>query len=327
MQRRLFIQTPAALVVGTAVGPAALAQEPFPSKPIRFVIPSAPGGVSDVVARMYGERMSKYLKQPVVVENIPGAGTLLTVRNVLKAPADGYTLCVSANTIVTQPYVDKSAGYSPSDFTGVSYLAASPMALIVGSESPFRTLAELVAAAKKEAGTISFASVGVGTTSHLPVELFARSAGIKLQLVPYKGIPLAIPDVVAGRVTFMMGTAPSVGELIKSGKMRALAVTSRTRSASFPGVPTFAELGYDEATYVLFLGLMAPAKTTPAVRKMLADAAEEAKKDPELRKRLESLGQELPTEATPEQFNAFLRHEEEKMKKLVREANIQVAPS
>jgi tripartite-type tricarboxylate transporter receptor subunit TctC len=161
----------------------------------------------------------------------------------------------------------------------------------------------------------------------LPVELFARSAGIKLQLVPYKGIPLAIPDVVAGRVTFMMGTAPSVGELIKSGKMRALAVTSRTRSASFPGVPTFAELGYDEATYVLFLGLMAPAKTTPAVRKMLADAAEEAKKDPELRKRLESLGQELPTEATPEQFNAFLRYEEEKMKKLVREANIQVAPS
>ena len=327
MKRRVFIQTPAALIVGTTLCPAVLAQEPFPSKPIRFVIPSAPGGVSDVVARTYGERMARYLKQPVLIENMPGAGTLLAVRNVLKSPADGYALTVSANTIVTLPYVDKSAGYSPSDFTGVSYLSKMPMALVVGNDSPFKTLAELVAAAKKAPGTITFASVGVGTTSHLPVELFAQSAGIRMQLIPYKGIPLAIPDVVAGRVTLMMGTAPSVGELIKAGKMRALAVTSDSRSPSFPGIPTFAELGYEEATYVLFLGLMAPAKTPPAVRKMLADAAEEAKKDPELRKKLEALGQELPAEVTPEQFNAFLRRDEEKMKKLVKEANIQVTPS
>jgi tripartite-type tricarboxylate transporter receptor subunit TctC len=327
MKRRVFIQTPAALIVGTTLWSTALAQEPFPSKPIRFVIPSAPGGVSDVVARMYGERMSSYLKQPVLIENIPGAGTLLAVRNVLKAPADGYTLIVSANTIVTLPFVDKSAGFSPGEFTGISYLAKSPMALVVGVESPFKTLADLVGAAKKAPGTLTFASVGIGTTSHLPVELFARSAGIKLQLIPYKGIPLAIPDVVGGRVTLMMGTSPSVGELIKNGKMRALAVTSEVRSSSFPNIPTFSELGYNEASYELFLGLMGPAKMPPEIRKMLADAAEQAKKDPELRKKLETVGQELATQATPEQFNTFLRREEEKMKTLVKEANIRVTPS
>ena len=125
----------------------------------------------------------------------------------------------------------------------------------------------------------------------------------------------------------MMGTAPSVAELIKSGKLRALAVTSEMRSPSFPNVPSFAELGHEEATYELFLGLMAPVKTPNAVRKILADAAEEAKKDPELRKRLEALGQELPTQATPEQFNTFLRREEEKMKKLVKDANLQSTAS
>jgi tripartite-type tricarboxylate transporter receptor subunit TctC len=326
LKRRAFLNASAAMIAGSTLGSAALAQD-FPAKPIRFVIPSAPAGVSDAVARVYGERMAKYLKQPVLIENMPGAGTLLAVRNVQKSPADGYSLIVSANTIVTLPYVDRNAGYSPADFTGISYLSKMPMALVVGNESPFKTLAELVAAAKKAPGTITFGSVGIGTTSHLPVELFAKTAGIKLQMVPYKGIPLAVPDVVSSRVTFMMGTAPSVAELIKAGKMRALAVTSEARSQSFPNVPTFAELGYEEASYELFLGLMGPARMPAGVRKMLADAAEEAKKDPELRKRLHDLGQELPTQATPEQFNIFLRREEEKMKQLVKEANIQVTPS
>ncbi len=326
MKRRTFIQTPAAAIASTILCPAVLAQEAFPTKPVRFVIPSAPGGVSDAVARAYGERMAKSLKQPMLIENMPGAGTLLAVRNVLKAPADGYSMIVSANTIVTLPHVDKGAGYMPNDFTGVAYLSKMPMALVVGADSPYKTLADLITAAKNAPGTLSFASVGIGTTSHLPVELLAQSAAIKLQLIPYKGIPLAIPDVSAGRVTLMMGTAPSVAELIKAGKLRALAVTSETRSPSFPNVPSFSELGHEEATYELFLGFMAPARLPASVRKILADAVEEAKKDPDLRKRLEGLGQELPTQATPEQFNAFLRREEEKMKKVVQQANIQIAP-
>jgi len=331
MQRRSFVKAGAvhagaALIGEAALGTAALAQDAFPGKPIHFVIPSAPAGVSDAVGRLYGERMAKYLKQTVLIDNMPGAGTLLAVRAVQKAPPDGYTLSVSANTIVTLPYVNSNAGYSPSDFTGISYLSRMPMALVVGNDSPFMTLADLVAAAKKAPGTVTFGSVGIGTTSHLPVELFARTAGIKFLMVPYKGIPLAVPDVISTRVAFMMGTAPSVAELIKAGKMRALAVTAEVRSPSFPNVPTFAELGYEEASYELFLGLMGPARLPAAIRKILADAAEEAKKDPELRKRLQDLGQELPTQVTPEQFNTFLRREEVKMKQLVKDANIQLTP-
>lgn len=324
MQRRTILRASAAAIGAAAIHGTAHAQDAFPSKPIRFIIPSAAGGLSDVVARAYAERMSKTLKQQIVIENQPGAGTLLAVRNVLKAPADGHTLCVSANTLVTLPYVDSSAGYNPSDFTGVSYLAKSPMALCVGTDAPFKTLNDLIVAAKKAPGSITYASVGLGTTSHLPVELFAQSAGLKFEMIPYKGIPLAIPDVVAGRVNMMIGTAPSVGELIKAGKMRALAVTSEKRSPSFPNVPTFAELGHEESTYELFLGLVGAAKLPPAVRKALADAAEDAKRDPELRARLDAQGQEMPTQATPEDFNKFLVREADKMRKLVKAANIQV---
>jgi tripartite-type tricarboxylate transporter receptor subunit TctC len=324
MKRRDFIRAPAALVASaTPLLPAFAQPLAFSDKPLRLVVPTAPAGVSDAVARLYGERIAKILKRPVLIENMPGAGRLIAARHVAKSQPEGCTLMVSANTLVTLPYVDKSAGYSPSDFAGVSCLAKSPLALVVSNTSPFGTLAELVDAAKKAPGTITFGSVGTGTTSHLPVELFARSASIRLQLVPYKGIPLAIPNVEAGRVWLMMGTGTSVGELIKAGKMRALAITSQTRSPSYPEVPTFAELGYAEANYELFLGLMAPAKTPAAVRRMLASATEEVKNDQELRQRLEAFGQELPSQSTPEQFNEFLRREEQKMKKLIQEANIQ----
>lgn len=324
MKRRTLIQAGAGLLGSAALGPALNAQEAFPSKPIKFIIPSAAGSLSDAVARAYAERMSQILKQPILVETMAGAGTLLAMRHMLKSPADGYTLCVSANTIVTLPYVDTSSGFSPSDFTGVSYMAKSPMALVVGADSPLKTINDLIAAAKKAPGTLTYASVGIGTTSHLPVELFAQSAGIKLEMIPYKGIPLAIPDVVSGRVNMMIGTAPTVGEIIKSGRMRALAVTSEKRSPSFPNVPTFVELGHEEASYELFLGLMGLAKLPPGVRKVVADAAEEAKRDPELRSRLESLGQEMPAQTNPEDFNKFLGREAEKMRKLVKAANIQV---
>lgn len=323
LQRREFLQSSAALIAGsTWLGSAQAQQAVFPNKAVRLIIPSAAGGVSDVVARAYGERMAKSLNQPVLIENMPGAGTLLAVRHVLKSAPDGHTLIVSANTVVTLPYVDPKAGYSPSDFAGVADLSRMPMALVVGANSPYKTLAQLVDAAKKNPDALTFASVGVGTTSHLPVELFMQEAKIKMTMIPYKGIPLAIPDIIGERVTLMMGTAPSVGELIKAGKMRALAVTSETRSKDFPNVPTFKELGFPDANYELFISLLAPARTPDNVVKALADAVAAAKKDPELIKRLEGLGQELSAVTTPEQTNNFLRKEEERMKKVVKEANI-----
>lgn len=323
MQRRSFLHTSAALLGSMGFAPLAGAQSTFPEKPVRFTISSAAGGVTDAVARLYGEHMAKSLKQPVVPENVPGAGTLLSIRQVLRSPADGYMLGVMANTVVTMPFVDKDAGYQPNDFTGISYLAKSHMVLVVSGDSPYKTLAEVVAAAAKAPDTISYASVGIGTTSHIPVELFAQAAKLKLLMVPYKGIALATPDVLSGRVTMMMGTGGSVGDMLKAGKMRALAVTSETRSAMFPGVPTFVEQGYPDVTYELFLGLMAPARTPPAVRKVLADAAEQAKQDPQVRARLAAIGQELPSQNTPELFNAFLQREQDKMKALTKTAHIQ----
>lgn len=324
MKRRTWIQALASLIAPASLLTPALAQDALQNKPIRFVVPSAAGGLTDVVARAYAERMSKTLNRPILVENMPGAGTLLAVRNVLKSGPDGHALLVSANTIVTLPYADPSSGYQPSDFTGVSYLSKSPMAVVVGAESPYKTLSDLINAAKKKPGAVTFASVGIGTTSHLPVELLAQHVGIKMDMIPYKGIPLAIPDVVAGRVDMMIGTAPSVGELIKSGKMRALAVTSEKRIPAFPNVPTFTELGYADANYELFLGLVAPAKLSPAIRKQIADAAEHAKRDPELKARLDAQGQDLPSQSTPEEFNKFLDTEADKMRKLVRAINLQV---
>lgn len=322
MKRRAFFKASAALVGGIGLPPLLHAQGSYPSKPIRLIIPSAPGGSLDVVGRLYGEKMARLLKQPVVPDNVSGAGTLLAMRQALAAQPDGYTLLIAANTLVTLPYVDKGAGYSPSDFTGISSFSRTPMMLLVSASSPYNTLGDLIAAAKKAPGIITFASLGIGTTTHLPAEMFAQAAGIKLQLIPYKASPLALPDVVSERVNFILGSTSTASEMVKAGKLRALAITSDTRSPAFPNVPTFAEHGLKEVSYFQWLALFGSAKMPANVRALLADVANEVKKDPDLLKRLEAQGSEIGESGSAEQFNVFLRHEEERMKKVVKEANI-----
>jgi len=322
MKRRTFVQA-SALMAGASLLPASHAQDDaFPSKPIRIVVPTSPGGALDAIARLYGERMSKMLKQPVLVENMAGAGTLMGVRHVAKSAPDGHTLLLSANTIVTLPFLDKNAGYSLSDFAGVADLSRSPLLLVVSSASNIKSMAQLVEAARKAPGAITYASVGIGSTTHLPVVMFARAANINLTLVPYKGTTLALPDIIAERVTFIMGNFPSVAELVNTGKLRALAVTSDSRSEQFPGVPTFRELGYPDAGYELFYTVLAPAGIPAKVRNILAEAVEFARKDPELQRKMKLQGQELSKMTTPEKVNAFLRQDEERMRKLIKEANI-----
>lgn len=324
MKRRAFVLATSCIAAVSWL-PLAQAQDAaFPTKPIRILVPSTSGGGLDAVARLMGERMAKTLRQPVVVENMPGAGTLLAVRHVAKAPADGYTILMTANTIVTLPILDPKAGYSLSDFTGISDLTRSPMVLVVSAASNIKTLAQLVEAAKKAPGSVTFASVGVGTTSHLPVVGFARTANLDLTMVPYKGTPASLPDVIGQRVTFTMGNPPSVGELVNSGKLRALAVSSTTRSADFPDVPTFKELGFAEASYELFYSFLAPAGVPARIRSVLAEATEVAKKDPELQKKLKLQGQEASPLTTPDQLNAFLRQDEARMRKLVKDADIRL---
>lgn len=296
----------------------------YPDKPIKFIIPSVAGGVSDAVGRLYAEEMGKELKSPVVPENVPGVGTVMAVKRALNAPTDGYTVSIFANTIVTMPYVDKKASFKTTDFTGVSYLSKMPLALVVSTDSPFKNLKDLVEFAKKNPKGVSFSSVGIGTTSHLPAELFAQNAGIDFQMIAYKGSAQAIPDIVSGRVNFMMSNAATVGELIKVGKVKALATTTKQRNEHFPNTPTFSELGYSNVVYELILGLMVKKGTSPEIIQTLSNAAEKVKKYPHVQQRLKDLGQDIPEEDSPEKFNNFLINEEKIMSQVVKKAKINI---
>ena len=322
LNRRSILRSLAVLAPGFTLSAAQAQEATFPSKPIRIIVGSAPGALLDVSMRLYAELMSATLKQSVVVENMAGASSTLAARQVAKAAPDGYTLLAAANTVMTVPHVSKTAGYTARDFVGVGELARSPSLLVVPGNSAHNTLADLVAAAKKSPGQLPYASAGVATTSHLPAEMFLRQAGITMTHVPYKGVSAAVPDVVAGRVHFLMGTATSFAELMKSGGLRALAITAANRSPAFPDVPTFKELGYPEVAFDIWVGVLAPAATPRAVIQRLGEAMEAARSDPALNRRLETTGQAIAPLRTPERFDAFLREEDEKYRKLVKEANI-----
>jgi tripartite-type tricarboxylate transporter receptor subunit TctC len=322
MNRRTLLRFLAGSSVATL--PLARAQDTFPDRPIRIMVASSPGALVDQASRLYAERMSHFLKQPVVVENVAGASSLVAARQLFKSPADGYTLMTSANTIVTVPLLNRNAGYAVKDFTAVGELARSPSVLVVGGSSPFKSLPELVAAARRNPRRLSYASGGVGTTGHLPVEIFARQAGIELTHAPYKGISAAIPDIVANRVSFAMGTPTSTVELMKSGALRPLAISSEARSPRFPSVPTFKELGYPEATFEIWIGMVGPTGIPAPVRARLAQALEAARSDRDIVARLEAAGQDISRVRTPEQFEALLRAEEDKFRRVIKDANISV---
>lgn len=305
-----------------AAVPGAFAQDAFPTKPIRVVSGSVPGTAVDVATRLYAERMAAFLKQPVVVDHVSGASSLLAVRQVIKAPADGYTLLAVANTIVTVPHINPKAGYAVSDLAGIGEMVRSPVILVTSSSSPYKSLADLIAAAKRAPGQISYGSSGLGTTNHLAVELLSRNAGVKFTHVPYKGIAAAVPDVVAGRVGFLMGTSTSTAELMKSGALRALAISSDARSPQFPDVKTVKELGYADATFELWIGLVGEAGIPAPVKARLGEAMEFARRDPALVAKLREGGQEISGVRTPAQFDALLRSDEARLLKVIKEANI-----
>lgn len=322
VNRRKVLQYLSTLPPLSAAAFTAQAQDPFPARPIRIVSTSAAGALLDVASRLYAEPMSRALKQPAIVENMGGGGGLLAVRHVAKSAADGYTLLAAANTITTIPHLNAAAGYSLKEFTAIGEMARSPSLLVVSGESAFKSLGELVAAAKAKPGNVSYASGGVGTTSHLPVELLARQAGVNFTHVPYKGNAAAVPDVVGNRVGFMMGTPTSLAELMKNGALRALAISSETRSPKFPDVPTFKELGLADATFDIWVGLLAPAAIPAPVRARLAEAMDAARKDPVVMARLDAMGQAISEVRTPAQFDAVLRQEDAKYQKLIKDANI-----
>ena len=264
--RRHFLNA-SLLCAAALAAPYAQAQS-YPSKPIRIVVPFGPGGATDVVARTVADKLATRLGQPVIVENKPGASTMIGADAVAKAAPDGYTLLVSgSSTFSVAPALKERMPYDhQKDLALIALLVKAPLVLVSGPSAPAKSLAELVALAKAKPGDLGYATFGAGSAPHLLGEMFAHEAGIKVMAVPYKGSAPASMALLGGEIQFAFDTIPSVGPHIKAGKLRPLAVSSTQRSSALPDVPTLAELKLGKATFDGFYGLAAPAGTPAAIQ-------------------------------------------------------------
>ncbi len=298
------------------------AQEAFPSKPITVLVGFAPGGGTDVIARQLGPRLSELLKQPVLVENRAGASGTIAAQAVTKAKPDGYTLLlghVSSNAMV--PAITPKLPYAAKDFTPITLLGSVPQVVVVPAASPAKTLQEFIALAKAKPGAINYASSGRGTQQHFAAEMFELATGTSMTHVPYKGSGAALTDLIAGQVDVNFDTVPTVLQHIKSGKLRALAVTTRQRIATLPDVPTVEEAGVPGYEIGAWYMLMGPASLPPAVRDALAAATNKALQTPEVREKLVALGTEVAG-GTPQQAQAYLTAEIAKWARVATEKKI-----
>lgn len=312
-----------ACVLGLA--PAAQAQDRFPSKSLRIIVPVPPGGNLDAVTRAVAERLSATIGQAVVVENRTGASSTVGTRFVAQSPADGYTLLAMANTFLSTPAVMPSAGYDPvAEFAGVSMLVRVPNVVVVPASSPSRTIVELIARAKAKPGEVSYATAGAGSVGHMAAERFSRHLGLHLLHVPYKGNGPALIDMVGGRVAMMFDQVSTSGPHIKAGRLRALGVTSLKRSSVLPEVPTLDEAGVKGFEDYTFNGLAVPAAVPRDVATRLHAEVVNALQSPELRSRFATLGIEVVPSASYAEFTAYMKDEVARYAKLAREANIKV---
>ncbi len=291
----------------------------WPSKPIRMVVPFPAGGGTDIVAREVSQKITNTAKWNFVVDNKPGSGGNLGIDTAAKAPADGYTFVVGqTSNLAINPTLYSKLPYNPlSDLTPIGLIGEAPLVLVVASHSPYRSLAEVVKAAKAQPQFLNFGSPGNGTVAHLAAELFQRTAGIELTHVPYKGAAQAMTDVIGGQVQLYMSSVPTLIGHIKNGKLRALAVTSLQRVDDLPQVPTVAESGYKGFEAVTWFGALGPAKLPPAVVNGFNTELNKALNSPDLRKKLEDQGLTIKT-STPEQFGQLIRTDIDKWGRVVK---------
>ena len=316
------------LIAATLLLAAALpawSQTNYPTKVIRIINPLAAGGNVDIVARGVAEQMSRALGHQVLVENRPGASALVGTRYVKGQAADGYTLLAIANTFARVPAIIRDPGYDPlKDFTGVSQTCDIPMVLVVNPYLPVKTVQEFIAFARKRPGELTYGSAGVGGTGHVAAEMFAQAAGIKLMHIPYKGNAPATTDLVGGQIMFMFDQVSTSAGYIKSGRLRALAVTSKKRSPLFPDLPTVDETavkGFEDTT---FNGLVAPAGTPREILEKLRETVVKAVTVPTLKDRFDGLGIPLVASPSLDQYNAFLKRHVTEFAKLAKTAKIPV---
>jgi len=307
-----------------AVSTAALAQS-YPSKPVRIIVPFAPGGNVDVTARLIAPALQEALGQPVVVENKPGAAGTIGADFVVRSPADGYTLLMGSNsTFSVAPSLNPKNPYNPlKDFAPVASIAATPFILVVHPAAPMKTVAELIARAKATPGKLTMASAGTGSSNHLVGEFFQDMAGVKFTHVPYKGSNPAISDLMGGQVDMHFDQVTSAGNHVQSGKLRALLVTSKERAPMLPDVPTAAEVGFASFGPINVTGLIAPAGTPREVIAVLNAATNKALQQAAVREKYAGVGA-VTTGGTPEQFAAYIAEDLARWTKVVKDANVKV---
>ncbi len=314
-----------AMVLAAGFSAAAPGQQAadYPNRAIRIIVPLAAGGNVDIVARTIAEQVAREFGQPILVENRPGASSLVGTQFVAKAAADGYTLLAMANTFATVPLIVANPGYDPlKDFTGVTLTCLVPQVIVINPAFPAQSVKKLIALARSQPGKISYASSGNGSTGHMAAELFNRQAGVTMLHVPYKGNSQALIDVIGGQVTMMFDQVSTSAPQIKAGRVRALAVTSLKRSPLLPEVPTVDESGVPGYEDITFNGLVAPAATPREILARLNRAVADAVRAPDLYNRFLERGVELKASASPEEFTEHVRAEFEKKSRLVREAGI-----
>ncbi len=314
---KTFLASTFVWTLALATAQIAVAADSYPSKPIRVIVAYAAGGVVDVQARAVTQRLAAELGQPIVVEAKPGANGNIAAEFVARAPADGYTLLVSAPFLINNPLLESGLRWAPKDFVPVVRYSLSPSYFTVPATSPAKTLKEFVEMAKKNKMPLQYGEGGVGSTQSMSNELFMKAAGITMDPVFYKGAPPIIPDLVNNLVQSTILPSSVAYPQVKGGKLRALANISSRRSNQLPDVPTFAELGYPEATALSWYGFHAPAGTPPEVIKKLEAAVAASAATAEVKERLISAGGEEAYLGTAD-FAAFLKTDSEHWEKVAK---------
>ncbi|AQV99208.1 ABC transporter substrate-binding protein (plasmid) [Cupriavidus necator] len=321
--KQLFRSLFAIVPVAMAATAPALAADAYPSRPVRIVVNTGPGGLVDFTTRLVAQELSLRLKQQVIVENRAGGDGMIGINVVKAAPADGYTLLASAGTMAYQQVLKKDANYDiTKDFTGIGFLGKSPLLLVVSPESSYKNAADFIKNAKANPNKLTYASAGVGTGTHIAAALYLQRAGLQLLHVPYKGNGPAMPDVMSGRVSMIFEAYGSGKGYLAGGKLKALGVSSTTRVSTSPDIPTLAEQGVPGYSFYTWMGLVAPAGTPKEVVQKLSDALHAVYSNQALKERFKAEGIE-DVFMSPHDFNAFMAKEVADVTSLSKEVRLE----